>query len=176
MVQTSFPTSDQLDAVVLQMYRAGIPYSEAVREFKRQFILTTLRDATWKVTKAARALRMHRNTLLRTVRELALDIRALRKAEPSRVRQRLSKAEKTRQLISEENQPLARSREVRAGTQTTIHAHPGRSHENIAHPMRRLADSLGETPFPAGMSRMRPRRPPRKSFAPSQRPKDRVPS
>jgi Fis family transcriptional regulator, factor for inversion stimulation protein len=168
MAQTSYPTSDQLDAVVLQMYRAGIPYSEAVREFKKQFILTALREATWKVTKAAPALRMHRNTLLRTVRELELDVRALRKAEPSRVRHRLSKAEKTRQLISEENQPSALSREARADTQTTIHAYPGRSRENIAHPMRRLADSLGDIPFPAGRSRMHPRRPRRKSFAPSQ--------
>jgi Fis family transcriptional regulator len=165
--QTSFPTRDQLDAVVLQMYQAGIPYAEAVREFRKQFILTALREANWNESKAAPVLQMHRNTLRRTLRELELDVRALRKAEPSRVRHRLSKAEKTRQLISEENQPSALSREARADTRTTIHAHPGRSHENIAHPMRRLADSLGEIPFPAGTSRMHPRRPRRKSFAPS---------
>ena len=81
MAQTSYPTSAQLDAVVLQIYQAGIPYSEAVREFKKQFILTALRDANWNVTKAAPVLRMHRNSLLRTLRELELDVRALRKAE-----------------------------------------------------------------------------------------------
>ena len=39
-----YPTSAQLDAIVLQMYRAGIVYSEAVREFKKKFILTALQD------------------------------------------------------------------------------------------------------------------------------------
>ena len=63
------------------MYRAGISYAEAVREFRKQFVLTALRDANWNVTKAAPALRMHTNSLLRTVRELELDIRAVRKAE-----------------------------------------------------------------------------------------------
>jgi Fis family transcriptional regulator, factor for inversion stimulation protein len=164
----SYPTSAELDAVVLHMYQAGMSYAEAVREFRKQFVFTALREANWNESKAASVLQMHRNTLLRTVRELELDVRALRKAEPSRVRHRLSKAEKTRQLISEENQPSALSREARADTQTTIHAYPGRSRENIAHPMRRLADSLGDIPFPAGRSRMHPRRPRRKSFAPSQ--------
>jgi Fis family transcriptional regulator, factor for inversion stimulation protein len=150
------------------MYRAGITHSEAVREFKKQFVLTALREANWNESKAASVLQMHRNTLLRTVRELELDVRALRKAEPSRVRHRLSKTGKPRQLISEENQPSALSREARADTQTTIHAYPGRSRDNIAHPMRRLADSLGDIPFPAGTSRIHPHRPRRKSFAPSQ--------
>jgi Fis family transcriptional regulator, factor for inversion stimulation protein len=77
----SYPTSAQLDAVVLEMYRAGIPYADAVREFKRQFILTALRDSNWNESKAAPVLRMHRNTLRRVVREFNLDIRALRKSK-----------------------------------------------------------------------------------------------
>ena len=52
MGQQSFPTSAELDAVVLQMYRAGISYSEAVREFRKQFVLTVLRDANWNESKA----------------------------------------------------------------------------------------------------------------------------
>jgi len=75
-----YPTSAQLDAVVLQIYRAGVVYSDAVREFKKKFILTALRDVNWNETKAAPMLRIHRNTLARTLRELDLDFRALRKA------------------------------------------------------------------------------------------------
>jgi Fis family transcriptional regulator, factor for inversion stimulation protein len=82
----SYPTSAQLDAVVLEMYRAGIPYADAVREFKRQFILTALRDSNWNESEAAPVLRMHRNTLRRNLRELDLDVRALRKSERRHVR------------------------------------------------------------------------------------------
>lgn len=81
MAKDPYPTSAQLDALVLYMYRAGISYSEALREFKKQFILTVLRDLDWNETKAARALRMHRNTLARTLSELDLDTRALRKTK-----------------------------------------------------------------------------------------------
>jgi hypothetical protein len=35
---------EQLESVVLQMYRAGVRCSEAVREFQRAFILTVLKD------------------------------------------------------------------------------------------------------------------------------------
>ena len=31
---------DQLEALIMQMYKSGILYSEAVREFKKRFILT----------------------------------------------------------------------------------------------------------------------------------------
>jgi len=81
MAKDPYPTSAQLDALVLHMYRAGISYSEAVREFKKQFVLTVLRDLDCNETKAARVLRMHRNTLARTLSELDLDIRALRKTK-----------------------------------------------------------------------------------------------
>jgi transcriptional regulator with GAF, ATPase, and Fis domain len=62
MAKDPYPTSAQLDALVLHMYKAGISYSEALREFKKQFVLTVLRELDWNETKAARALRMHRNT------------------------------------------------------------------------------------------------------------------
>ena len=45
---------DQLEALVLQMYRSNILYSEGVREFKKRFILT------------------------RTIDELKIDVRQLR--------------------------------------------------------------------------------------------------
>ena len=49
----SYPTSAELDALVVRMYRAGISYAEAVREFRKQFVLTALRDTNWNESKAA---------------------------------------------------------------------------------------------------------------------------
>ena len=69
---------DQLEALVMQMYKSGILYSEAVREFKKRFILTVLQENQGNQCKAARQLGMHRNTLARTIAELKGDVRQLR--------------------------------------------------------------------------------------------------
>lgn len=69
---------DQLEALVIQMYKSGIFYSEAVREFKKRFIITVLEENHGNQCKAARQLGMHRNTLSRTIAELKVDVRALR--------------------------------------------------------------------------------------------------
>lgn len=69
---------DQLEALVMQMYKSNILYSEAVQEFKKRFILTVLQDNKGNQCRAARALGMHRNTLSRTISELKIDVRQLR--------------------------------------------------------------------------------------------------
>lgn len=69
---------DQLETLVHQMYDSGILYSEAVREFKKRFLLTVLQQNQGNQCQAARQLGMHRNTLSRTIAELKLDIRAVR--------------------------------------------------------------------------------------------------
>lgn len=69
---------DQLEALVNQMYKSGILYSEAVREFKKRFLLNVLQQNNGNQCKAARELGMHRNTLSRTIAELKLDVRSLR--------------------------------------------------------------------------------------------------
>ena len=69
---------DQLEALIMQMYKSGILYGEAVREFKKRFILTVLKENKGNQCKTARQLGMHRNTLSRTITELELDIRSLR--------------------------------------------------------------------------------------------------
>lgn len=69
---------DQLEALVQQMYRSNILYSEAVREFKRRFIATVLEDSKGNQCRAARLLGMHRNTLSRTIDELRIDVRQFR--------------------------------------------------------------------------------------------------
>jgi DNA-binding NtrC family response regulator len=69
---------DQLEALINQMYKSGILYSEAVREFKKRFILAVLQENNGNQCKAARELGMHRNTLSRTISELKLDMRMVR--------------------------------------------------------------------------------------------------
>jgi len=69
---------DQLEALILQMYKSNILYSEAVREFKKRFILTVLQENNGNQCRAARQLGMHRNTLSRTITELKIDVRQLR--------------------------------------------------------------------------------------------------
>ena len=54
------------------------PHAEAVREFRKAFIATVLRENNGNQSKAARELGMHRNTLSRTASALELDVRALR--------------------------------------------------------------------------------------------------
>ena len=72
---------DQLEALILQMHKGGILYSEAVREFKKRFILTVLQENRGNQCKTARQLGMHRNTLSRTIAELKR--RPPRSARPS---------------------------------------------------------------------------------------------
>ncbi len=69
---------DQLEALISQMVRSNILYSEAVREFKKRFIVTVLEENRGNQCKAARELGMHRNTLSRTMQELRIDVRPLR--------------------------------------------------------------------------------------------------
>ncbi len=72
---------DQLEALILQMYKSNILYSEAVREFKKRFIVTVLEENGGNQCKAARELGMHRNTLSRTMQELRIDVRQLREGK-----------------------------------------------------------------------------------------------
>jgi len=69
---------DQLEALVMQMYKSNILYSEAVREFKKRFIVTVLQENQGNQCRAARQLGMHRNTLSRTITDLKIDVGPLR--------------------------------------------------------------------------------------------------
>ena len=74
----------ELDALISRMQKGGILYTEAVREFRKAFIATVLRESNGNQSKAARELSMHRNTLSRTASALELDIRALSRRPPGR--------------------------------------------------------------------------------------------
>jgi Fis family transcriptional regulator, factor for inversion stimulation protein len=80
---------NHLESLVLRMYKGGILYSEAVREFQRVFVLTVLREQKWNQTRAAETLGMNRNTLRRLMHKFQLDIpslRAARRRPPERAR------------------------------------------------------------------------------------------
>jgi transcriptional regulator with GAF, ATPase, and Fis domain len=88
---------DHLESLVLRMYKGGIRYSEALREFQKIFILTILREQKWNQARAAKTLDMHRDTLRRLIRDFQLDIRSLRarrRRPPERMRPLLEKKER----------------------------------------------------------------------------------
>ncbi len=62
----------------MQMYKGGITYSEALREFKKSFLVRVLKEHNGNQCKAAVDLRMHRNSLAHALSDLQLDARALR--------------------------------------------------------------------------------------------------
>lgn len=68
----------ELDNLVTQMHSTGIRYEDAVKQFKRQYLLEVLRANRGNQCKAADELGMHRNTLSRTMAELSLDVAEVR--------------------------------------------------------------------------------------------------
>ncbi|MBW4039695.1 MAG: histidine kinase [Acidobacteria bacterium] len=68
----------ELDNLVLQMHTAGLCYNDAVREFKKRYILEILSRHRGNQCKAAEELGMHRNTLSRTLTELGMDSAQIR--------------------------------------------------------------------------------------------------
>lgn len=77
--QARKPLKRELDALITQMYGAGISYADSVRQFKKRYILEVLAHHKGNQCKAATELRMHRNTLSRTLAELDLNTAKIRK-------------------------------------------------------------------------------------------------
>ena len=63
-----------LAMLVRRLVDGRILYCEAVAEFKRAFIQKALRENKGNKTETARVLRMHRNTLTRTIAELKIKV------------------------------------------------------------------------------------------------------
>ncbi len=68
----------ELDLLVSQMHSDGISYEEAVREFKRRYLMQVLMKHRGNQCKSAEELGMHRNTLSRTLSELEMDTTQIR--------------------------------------------------------------------------------------------------
>jgi Fis family transcriptional regulator, factor for inversion stimulation protein len=83
----------ELDNLVTQMHAGGITYDEAVREFKKRFLLEVLAHHRGNQCKAAKELGMHRNTLSRTIAELEID--------PSQIRNGLKRPPRSERPVFE---------------------------------------------------------------------------
>jgi Fis family transcriptional regulator, factor for inversion stimulation protein len=68
----------EMDGLITQMHSAGITYADAIKQFKRRYILEVLAHHKGNQCKAAEELGMHRNTLSRTLAELDLDTQQIR--------------------------------------------------------------------------------------------------
>ncbi len=68
----------ELDGLITQMHSAGISYADAIRQFKRRYLLEVLAHHKGNQCKAAEELGMHRNTLSRTLAELEMDTAKIR--------------------------------------------------------------------------------------------------
>lgn len=75
------------------MHAGGITYAEAVREFKKRFLMEVLAHHKGNQCKAAKELGMHRNTLSRTMAELDLN--------PSQIRVSLKRPPRSERPVFE---------------------------------------------------------------------------
>jgi Fis family transcriptional regulator, factor for inversion stimulation protein len=62
----------QLDALIVEMVDKGIRFSEAKREFEKRFIARVVQRHRGNLSRAARDLRIHRNTLGKKIAEYKL--------------------------------------------------------------------------------------------------------
>jgi transcriptional regulator with PAS, ATPase and Fis domain len=63
----------QLEALILEMVDKGIRFSEAKREFEKRFITRVLQQHRGNLSRAAKDLRIHRNTLGKKMAEYKLN-------------------------------------------------------------------------------------------------------
>ena len=62
----------QLEALVIEMVERGILFAEAKREFEKKFIARVLQRHCGNLSRAAKDLRIHRNTLGKKIEEFKL--------------------------------------------------------------------------------------------------------
>jgi DNA-binding NtrC family response regulator len=64
----------QLESLVTEMVDKGILFSEAKREFEKKFIARVLQRHRGNLSRAAKDLRIHRNTLGKKLDEYKLQL------------------------------------------------------------------------------------------------------
>jgi transcriptional regulator with PAS, ATPase and Fis domain len=62
----------QLEALVTEMVEKGILFAEAKREFEKKFIARVLQRHRGNLSRAAKDLRIHRNTLGKKIEEFKI--------------------------------------------------------------------------------------------------------
>jgi len=75
---------DHLDALVNELIEHDILFEDAVSEFEKRFIRKILEKNGGNLSKAAKTLRIHRNTLSRKIAALKLDHQPKRQRRKSR--------------------------------------------------------------------------------------------
>jgi len=66
------PLKQELESLVSQMVDKGILFSDARREFEKRFIARVLQRHSGNLSRAAKDLRIHRNTLGKKIEEYKL--------------------------------------------------------------------------------------------------------
>lgn len=64
----------QLESLVSEMIEKGILFDDARREFEKRFIARVLQQHHGNLTRAAKDLRIHRNTLGKKIDEYKLQV------------------------------------------------------------------------------------------------------
>jgi transcriptional regulator with PAS, ATPase and Fis domain len=72
----------QLDALINQLIEHDILFEDAVGEFEKRFIRKVLDKNNGNLSKAAKVLHIHRNTLSRKIADLKLDHQPKRRRRP----------------------------------------------------------------------------------------------
>jgi DNA-binding NtrC family response regulator len=65
----------RLGQIVDELVRRGVPLDQARREFEKQFIVATLKTNEGNLSRSARSLGVHRNTLRNKVSDLGISPR-----------------------------------------------------------------------------------------------------
>jgi Fis family transcriptional regulator len=66
------PVKQQLESLVSEMIEKGILFEDAKREFEKKFISRVLQQHRGNLSRAAKDLRIHRNTLGKKIEEFKL--------------------------------------------------------------------------------------------------------
>jgi len=66
------PLKQELESLVSQMVDKGILFTDARREFEKRFIARVLQRHRGNLSRAAKDLRIHRNTLGKKIEEYKL--------------------------------------------------------------------------------------------------------
>jgi Fis family transcriptional regulator, factor for inversion stimulation protein len=68
----SSAVKQQLESLVSEMIEKGILFTDAKREFEKKFIASVLEQHRGNLSRAAKDLRIHRNTLGKKIEEYKL--------------------------------------------------------------------------------------------------------
>jgi DNA-binding NtrC family response regulator len=66
------PLKQKLEELISEMVEGGIRYPDAKREFERRFLAEVIARENGNVSKAAKVLDIHRNTLSKKLTDLKL--------------------------------------------------------------------------------------------------------